>query len=138
MFKKLPLLLLILCCFGCDKVKQQSACGTQLCSLSFASIGIKFTDKNGNSIAVTNYSVVNKRTKLKLVNPVSPSIDTVFGYYIVATDSMRDQLSAEGDEILISATNPATGQTKTTVYKISGGCNCHVDKISGVETIAFD
>ena len=138
MLKKLPLLLLILCCFGCDKVKKDAACGMQTCTLSFASIGISFTDKNGTGIEVTNYSAVNQRTKLKLVNASSFSVNTVPGYYIVANDSMRDQLSTQGDEVLISGTHPTTGQTKTAVFKISGGCNCHVDKISGVQTIAFD
>jgi hypothetical protein len=139
MLKKLLVVLLIACSFGCHKNQQQSACGTgQVCTALFASIGIRFTDKDGNPIAVKNYSAINQRTHLAMVNSNPPINPYGIGYYVVADDSARSQLSTEGDDVLVSATDPATNQTKTTTFKLSGGCNCHVDKLSGVEKVAFD
>jgi hypothetical protein len=46
--------------------------------------------------------------------------------------------STDGDIIKVSATDPATNQTKSVNMKISGGCNCHVAKISGPDTVKFD
>lgn len=141
MFKKLLVLLIIASTLGCHKKTQEenSACNPNgVCTTLYAIVTIKFTDKNGNAMAVQNYSVTNQRTHLKIVNSGSAYIDLIYGAYIVADDSARSQLSTDGDDVLISATNPTTNQTKTVTLKISGGCNCHVGKVSGVETVAFD
>lgn len=125
---------------SCHKTQQQkqTPCGTQVCTDLFAVVSIKFTDKNGNAIAVQSYSVTNLRTHLKIIDPGSASIDLVYGSYIVADDSAKSQLSTDGDDVLVSATDPSTNQTKTVTLKLSGGCNCHVNKVSGVGTVAFD
>jgi hypothetical protein len=139
MIKKLFLLLMIGACLSCHKTPvQQTGCKTQVCTDLFAIITIKFTDKNGNAIAVQDYSVTNQRTHLKIVNTGSAAIDLIYGSYIVADDSAKSQLSTDCDDVLISATNPTTYQTKTTTFKITGGCNCHVAKVSGADTVAFD
>lgn len=105
--------------------------------MSFAMIGVNFTDKNGSAIAVQNLTAVNQRTKLSVLPANQDAINTK-GYYVIADDNAREKLASDGDEVLVSATNPATGQTKTVSFKLSGGCNCHVDRISGPQTIAFD
>ncbi|TSJ39539.1 hypothetical protein FO440_17510 [Mucilaginibacter corticis] len=138
MLKKLLILLFIGSCLGCHKNQQKAGCGTQVCTDIFAIINIKFTDKNGNAITVQNYSVTNLRTHLKIIDPGSTIIDLAYGYYLVADDSAKSQLSTEGDDVLVSATDPSTNQTKTVTLKLSGGCNCHVNKVSGVDTVAFD
>lgn len=137
---RLPLLLVSILIFtGCGKIEQlKTACPTnQACTMVFASFNIHFTDNAGNPVNVTNFSAYNQRTKTNLIiNTTTQS--TTLGTYIVANDNMRDQLSTEGDNILISGTYAATGQTKTAVVNISGGCNCHVAKTSGVDVIKFD
>jgi len=142
MLKRLTLFLLIACCVACDKNQQKSAgCTAQICTDIFVSINIHFTDNTGKLINVQNFSAVDQRTHLALQAkytiivpmPVANTKD-----YLVADDSMLSQLSTDGDDILITATNPATNQTKTVTLKISGGCNCHVTKISGPDTVAFD
>lgn len=141
MIKRFSLLLLLACSFiSCHKAQQQqqTVCGTQVCTALFAIIGIHFTDKNENAIVVQNYSVVNQRTHLVLTNSNPPANPYGLGYYIVADDNSKSQLSTEGDDVLVSATSPTTNQTKTVMFNISGGCNCHVGKVSGVETLAFD
>jgi hypothetical protein len=40
--------------------------------------------------------------------------------------------------VIISGTHPTTNVTKTVTFKISGGCNCHVEKVSGSSTVVFD
>jgi hypothetical protein len=86
---------------------------------------------------VKNYSAFNKRTQKNLVTG-SQKVMNEPGSYTIADDGMRAQLSTQGDEIVVSATHPTTGQIKTATFKISGGCNCHVERISGPQTITFD
>jgi hypothetical protein len=140
MFKKLFVLLLIAtCCLGCDKKKESVGCGTGACTLSFASITIRYTDKNGTGITVQNFTAINQRTKLSVV-PSNPQTGVFIepGYRIVTDDGMKGHFSADGDDVIVSATNPNTNQTKSVTLKISGGCNCHIDKLSGPQTVVFD
>jgi hypothetical protein len=142
MIKRLLLVVVLFACsfMSCHKAQQQvqTPCGTQICTDLYAIITIKFTDKNGNAIAVQNYSVINQRTHLAVVSSNPPVNPYGVGYYVVADDNAKSQLSTDGDDVLVSATNTTTNQTKTIMFKISGGCNCHVGKVSGVETVAFD
>ena len=138
MLKKIAVLLLIASFFSCHKAQEQAACGTQACTDIFAQIGVSFADINGSPVTVTGFSAINQRTKVSVV-PVSPTGGPASpGYYIVTDDNSKKEFSTEGDEVLISGTLSTTGQTKTVTYKISGGCNCHVDKVSGSSTVVFD
>jgi hypothetical protein len=123
---------------SCTKTQQKnSACGTQVCSAIFATVGIHYTDNTGKPIAVSNFTVFDV-TSNKQLYPGVPNWDLALGYYIVATDSNIKDYSTDGDVIKVSATDAATGQTKTVNFKISGGCNCHVGRLSGPDTVAFD
>jgi hypothetical protein len=136
--KRLAIILLVASFFSCHKTKEQAGCGTQTCTSVFAAIGIGFADINGNAVTIKNFTAVNQRTKLSVV-PASPVTGpTQPGYYIVADDNGKANFSTEGDDVLISGTHPTTNVIKTTTFKISGGCNCHVDKVSGSSTVVFD
>lgn len=137
MKKTIAIALLIACNFGCTK-KQTSVlnCPAQMCTMIFASITVQFQDKNGSAVTVKNYTVVNQRTNESLTS--SGTGMNSAGHYTVVDDGMLKKLSTEGDDIVVTATHPTNGQTKTATYKISGGCNCHVDRISGPQVIAFD
>jgi hypothetical protein len=137
MLKKLFLLLLIVACSACTKNQQKSACGTQVCTDIFASVGVLFKDKNNNAVDVTNYSVVDLRTNLTLTNVISTTGNSIPGARIVVDDSNLKDLTTDGDNIKVSATNPATNEIQTATFKIAGGCNCHVSKISGPDVIVF-
>jgi hypothetical protein len=136
MYKRIFLLILIVCA-GCKKIHQSVPCATQVCTAIYATIGIHYTDKQGNPIAVTNYSVFDVTTG-KALSPGVINYLLILGYYIVATDYNLSLLSTDGDTIRVSATNPATGEVKNTVFVIAGGCNCHVTKISGPDAVQFD
>lgn len=124
---------------SCTKTQQKnSACGTQACTLNFASVGVQFTDKNNERIIISNFTAVDLRTNKAFVHVSDPAANTLAGYEVVVNDSDLKDLSTEGDDVRVSATNPATGETKTAVLKISGGCNCHVAKKSGPDTVKFD
>lgn len=136
MLRKLAILLLIISCTACKK-NQKSACGTQVCTDIFVSVGVTFKDKADNGVSVTNYSVTDLRTGQKLTNAISPGANFVPGYMVIVDDSNLPDLSTDGDDVQVSGTNPATHETKTATFKIAGGCNCHVSKISGPQVIVF-
>jgi outer membrane lipoprotein-sorting protein len=140
MLKKILALLVIASVLSCHKYQQQSVCGTgtKVCTDIFVSVGIHFTDNTGKAIAIQNFSAVNQRTHLNLMRTIPQNEMLILGFYIVADDSMLSQLSSDGDDVLVTATDSATNQTKTVTLKISGGCNCHVSKLSGPDTVAFD
>ena len=124
---------------SCTKTQQKnSACGTQACTLNFASVGVQFTDKNNERIVVSNFTAVDLRTNKAFVHVSDPTANTLAGYEVVVNDNDLKDLSTDGDNISVSATNPVTSEKKTAVLKISGGCNCHVAKISGPDTIKFN
>jgi len=136
MYKMLPVLALIMVCSGCTK-NQKTACGTQACTDVFASVGVNFKDKTHKGVNVADYSVTNLRTGQKLTNVISATADFVPGYRVVADDSNLIDLSTDGDELKVSATNPTTHEILTATFKVAGGCNCHVAKKAGPDSIVF-
>ena len=122
---------------GCKKHKLDNGCEVKVCTKEFVSLNVYFTNNYGTPINVNNFSVYNQRTKTNLILKTNKQ-PTEVGNYVVADDNMLDQLSTEGDNVLISGTYPVTNQTKTAVVNISGGCNCHVAKKSGPGVINFD
>ena len=138
MYKALSLLLVLsLICTSCKKGHQKPGCPAQVCTDIFATVTIKFIDKAGNQITVDNYSSVDQRTHKVLIDDKIVSPGTFPPFYAVVTDSNLKDLSTDGDDILVSGTNHTTGETKTALLKVSGGCNCHVTKISGADEINF-
>ena len=138
MFKKLAFLLVLCLSFAACK-KNKGACGTQLCTADYAYFGVSFTDSEGKPTAVKDIELFNVSTGKPLtLPPTPPAIDFAPGFVIVATDDTRKDFSTNGDDIRLTATSSATGQVKQVAFKISGGCNCHVNKISGPETVKFD
>jgi hypothetical protein len=137
MLKRLTLLLFVLICLtACTKKKKAEGCDVIACTDEFATVGIYFNNNKGQPIAIEAFSATNQRTK-ETVTPAKTSTSTL-SYYIVTDDSFKSKFAAVGDEVLITATNPATGQTKSATYLISGDCKCHVEKIYGPETVVFD
>jgi hypothetical protein len=138
MYKKLIILFLAAVSLAsCDKVKQKTPCGNQICTDLFAIVGIHYVDNTGNPIAVDSFKVFNV-TSNKRLYPGIANINTVQGYYVVASDGNKMDYSTEGDVIKVSGTDPTTKETKEVNLKISGDCNCHVARLSGPDTVKFD
>jgi len=140
MIKKVPFLLLLIAGFAaCKGNKQENGCGVQTCTLEYAYLGIIITDKQNNTLAITNFSAINVRTN-KPLSPVKnpPNVYFVAGFTLLATDDNIKDFSTEGDDVKITATNAATHQTLSTIITIAGGCGCHVKKISGPDKMVFD
>lgn len=139
MVKKIVLAVVIAAFLGCHKNGQkQPVCAPQQCTDIFITIGVHFADKDGKAVDVKNYTVVNQRTKERMYVKLAATYDLIPGFFLIVDDTMRSELSTSGDDVLVSATHPTTNQTKTAMFKLSGGCNCHVQKLSGPDEIVFD
>ncbi|MES2267283.1 MAG: hypothetical protein V4520_11005 [Bacteroidota bacterium] len=140
MYKKLLLVLMLaISMSACKKNSNKPACGTQNCTEVFTVVSFSFTGADGKPTAIKDVSLINVRTgKAVPATSYAATINTVPGVIIVATDETKSAFSAEGDDVRITATSEATGQTKQVIIKVSGGCNCHVNKASGPESAKFD
>ena len=120
---------------GCGKGTQpEAACKVKACTYQFASVTINFVNNADQPQNVNSFKAVNQRTGLD-VEP-SPSPLSSLHTFTIADDSKLSQFSTDGDNILITAT--ANNQTKTAIVNIAGGCNCHVERKSGPQTVKFD
>ncbi|HTI60979.1 hypothetical protein [Mucilaginibacter sp.] len=117
---------------------ERPACASRPCTKEFRTISMKFLDKDGNQVTVDNYTATNMRTGI-LLHDNSILVPGVYPpYYNVADDNDLDKLSDDGDDVQISATNSVTREIKTAVVKVSGGCNCHVSRVSGPDSLKFN
>lgn len=137
MLKRLTFVFIVALSAACRTSSNQPGCDTKVCTDIFVTVGLQFVDNTGKLIQVEGFSAINQRTHLNMM-PAPQNQALITGYFDIADDNMKSQLSTDGDDILITATNPATHQTKTVTLKVSGGCNCHVAKISGPDTVTFD
>ncbi|TSD65902.1 hypothetical protein FFF34_000450 [Inquilinus sp. KBS0705] len=140
MRKILPLVLLAtICLAACNKATHKPGCPTnQVCTALFATVNVAFVDKDGQIVNVKNVTITNLRTDSAIVidNITGPSISPHI--ITIATDANRQQFSTEGDNVRVVATDVVTNKTATAMFKISGGCNCHVDKVAGPDKIVFE
>lgn len=121
---------------ACSKT-DNSNCEDKICDESFATVIVKFVNKNGEGVAVEKYSAVNQRTKDTLSTASGGDINSEAGIYRVVSDNYIKKLSETGDEIKVSGTLGT--QTKSAIIKIKGGnCACHISKVDGPEQIKFD
>ena len=139
MIWRILLLLLIISSFiACNKNRQQPACVISVCTEQFVSVGVRFIDKNGDGVAVENFTAKNLRSDSVIVVPgiIDPGFSPAFK--TIANDGFINKFSTSGDNVQITATHPSTHQIKTAIVKIAGGCACHISKVSGPDTIVFD
>lgn len=107
----------------------------KICTTEFRMISVQFKDANGSSIAVTDFRSINLRTNLGLTQ----NNEGLPGYYTVASDADLHMLSPKGDTIRVTASHPETKKTVSGLFVVSGGKDaCHVEKLSGPETITIN
>lgn len=126
-------LLLALMASACSMSTTVGCPANQICTEIFTSVGTRFVDRNGNNVAVTGFEVFNQRTHKKIEPRGVLPYGSGFQNYTIVTDANRKELSTEGDDIKVTA---MYGNRKIEAfYKISGGCNCHVERLAGPEKI---
>ncbi|OJW15043.1 MAG: hypothetical protein BGO48_12840 [Mucilaginibacter sp. 44-25] len=119
--------------------KNKGGCAAQVCTDEFASVGIVFTNSDGSAVALSDIEVINLRTNKPVQRPpMPPAIDYVPGLVLLANDNTKAEFSSKGDDVRITVKSSQTGKVKSVTLKIAGGCNCHVSKLSGPDTVAFD
>ncbi|MEO7214129.1 hypothetical protein [Mucilaginibacter sp.] len=123
---------------GCKENKNSGCDAQQLCTQEFRSLGVMFTDKNGDNVTVKDLTIINQRTGKAIVpkNTIDPGFSPNMHY--IATDSNKDEFSTNGDDVKVTATSTTTNKTVSAIIKISGGCDCHISKIAGPDKIVFE
>jgi hypothetical protein len=139
MKKSILFLLLVIVYSACSKKTRQTApCNPGMCTMIYTTIGIHFVDKAGKDAVIKDFSAVNLRTNKKVETQSIPGSGSNAGYHVIATDSNMKEFTNEGDDVKVTATDSVTNQTKSVVVKLAGGCACHISKVSGTDTLAFD
>lgn len=139
MRKLITFMLLAAIISACKTKKQQSQnaqdCPDKPCTMMFASVPIRYADKNGQPVSVKNFKAVILRTN----EDITHADNQTGSIFTVADDSDRKKLTEAGDNILVTATDSATNVTRTDTIKVAGGvCSCHVTRVSGQEEIRFN
>ncbi|HEK21161.1 hypothetical protein [Mucilaginibacter sp.] len=126
-------LVMVLMASACSRSTTVGCPANQICTEIFTSVGTRFVDRNGNNVAVTDFKVFNQRTHKKIEPRGVLSGGSGFKNYTIVTDANRKDLSTGGDDIKVTA---IYGNRKVEAFfKISGGCNCHVERLAGPEKI---
>ncbi|MFD0795059.1 hypothetical protein ACFQZX_15665 [Mucilaginibacter litoreus] len=118
---------------SCSRKLNNGCPVNQICTEIFASVGTQFVDNNGNAVTVTDFKVTNQRTNRTIQPKGELPSGNLPPFYTIVNDSNKKELSTKGDDIIVTAVY--NGQKVTGTFKISGGCNCHVTKLSGPEKI---
>jgi hypothetical protein len=126
--------------FGCKKHNQQAGCPSRPCTANFAVLFVSFVNKDGEFASGKDVKAINLRTHQAIIAKGNGLTSPTAGphLYTIATDNNKSEFSTDGDDVELTATNLATGVTTTTLLKISGGCNCHIAKVSGPDTIVLN
>ncbi|WPU95433.1 hypothetical protein SNE25_07845 [Mucilaginibacter sabulilitoris] len=137
--KKCILFLLIIACSACSKKSHQAApCNPGMCTMMFTTIGIHFVDKTGKDAVIKDFKAVNLRTNKNIKTEPIGGPGSNASFHVIATDGNMKEFTNEGDDVKITATDSVTNQTKSVIVKLAGGCACHISKLSGPDTLAFD
>nr|WP_294945817.1 hypothetical protein [uncultured Mucilaginibacter sp.] len=137
---KITASLIVIAAFGsCSKKLKTDGCPTgQMCTMIFTTLSVNFVDKTGKPVAVKDVKVLNLRTNTAILAQGMSSMVTQTGSYVFVTDANKKQLSTGGDDLKVTATNAVTNKMVSAIIKVSGGCNCHVAKVSGADSIIFE
>lgn len=139
MKKSLLFLLLIAVCAACSQKSRQAApCNPGMCTMMFTTIGIHFVDNAGKPAAIKDFKAVNLRTNKDIKTEPINGPEANRGFHVIATDGNMKEFTNQGDDVKVTATDSVSNQTKSVTVKLAGGCACHISKVSGPDTLAFD
>lgn len=139
MKKGLLFLLLVIVCAACSQKSRQTApCNPGMCTMMFTTIGMHFVDNAGKAVAIKDFKAINLRTNKQIKTESGPTRGANLGFHIIATDGNMKEFTNQGDDVKVTATDSVSNQTKSVIVKLAGGCACHISKVSGPDTLAFD
>lgn len=104
-----------------------------VCTAEFRSITVTVVDTLGSPVGDATVTATNLRTGT-LLGPTSLALLTP-GTYVIVDDGSRDKLREAGDSVRVTAGRDASPVT-TATYFISVPAGCHVEKVSGPDTLA--
>lgn len=105
MINKLLLLpvMVIVAMSSCVGQKDNNNCVDRVCTMEFRSIQVKFVNRTGQSIKVTDFRAINKRTNKILSEGTGSDFTNIEESYIKSTDTNLKDLSVEGDSVIVTA-----------------------------------
>ena len=135
--KKLPVLFLITIVFlGACKLNPDEKFNG-ICPAVFKSITLATQNSSGKPIAVLNMEAKNTRTG-KIYANIKQETLSFNGEirYTVASDNNKNDFTAQGDMVLVTATT-STGNTITCELKIANG-GCNITKLTGPDVLTVE
>ncbi len=104
------------------------------CTMMFAMIGVRVTDSALRPVSDVDVTVTRKRTGEKRTLTQSSAPER--GFYTIADDSMREDLTAAGEVFEVVARSGAKRATANLTIGLTEG-RCHVTKLAGPETLVL-
>lgn len=133
MKNKLFFLLLITLFSACaEKELPVTTCPLVACTDVFGLITVKMVHQDNSLAIVSGYHILDLRTNTIIKTEALPLSAAT---YDVADDSDLKLFSTAGDTLLVTFNDSIGTPTRTVPFVIAGGCNCHVFKVSGPDTI---
>jgi hypothetical protein len=112
-----------------------TACAADcFCDLSLAAIRVLITDEDGTPVEGLEFSVNVERTGEQVVFPAEVPHE---GWYPVITDVEQKYIDPSGEQLRFAATDGQRTVTAQYVVDMPGRCNCHVNKVSGPDTLVI-
>lgn len=104
------------------------------CTMMFAMIGVRVADSALRPVSGVEVTVTRRRTGE--TRSIAPTDTGDVGAFVIADDSMREQIAAEGEAFEVRAR--AGGRQAAARYMIGlTEGRCHVTKLSGPDTLVL-
>jgi hypothetical protein len=106
------------------------------CTEEYRLYTIEVVDGAGEPVA----DVIIRRTNLRTSKVLEPGWLGMLepGVYLVADDHMLDDFSSLGDDLRVIGEKEGATFQADFVFAVPGPCRCHVEKLSGPNTVTFE
>jgi hypothetical protein len=118
---------------GCDGLFDGSECE---CSLKLEYYTITVLDQQGDPVPDVDLTVTVPRTADTLdLRELDPYLAPEAGRYPVFGDTYIHQINPLGEDVRVSGVSGGRGFAVDFVFDVPGRCRCHVNKVSGPDTV---
>ena len=126
--------LLVLCATvaSCSLFEDDDSSPGCQCTEEFVMITVAVRDDGGQPLAglTLTHRITRTDTPVTINQPFADE-----GVYVVADDSIKDVLRATGDEIWVHGESADVQFDQVFSVNVPGACRCHVNKVSGPDTL---